>query len=79
MSEEKTKIMFSSLSEPEYSGGRSKSCEPEVAHHWHCQVGGIQCSLTKEDIGKHMPDFLRYAYQAGVTDEKARISKLLKL
>jgi hypothetical protein len=74
---EKTRLFFGSFAEPEYAGAGSKAVAPELAHHWHVVVGGTQCSLDQKNIGKHMPDFLRYAYEAGVSDEKKRLAQLL--
>lgn len=75
----KTKLFFGSFGEPEYPGAVSARVEPENAHHWHVLVGGRQCALDQKTIGKHMPDFLQYAYEAGIGDEKKRIARLLGL
>ena len=76
---DKTKLFFGSYGEPEYPGAVSRAIAPELAHRWHVAVGGISCSLDQKNIGKQMPDFLRYAYEAGVADEKRRIAKLLEV
>ena len=72
-----TSLIFGSYSEPAYPGASKRVCDPEKATHWHVVVGGVQCALTTTNIGKHMPDFLRLAYDAGVRDEKIRIAELL--
>lgn len=72
-----TKLFFGSFGPPAYAGAATYAIEPEKAEHWHVVVGGRQVALTKATIGKHMPNFLRYAYEAGVEDEKKRIARLL--
>lgn len=74
---DRTKIFFGSFGEPPYPGAASKLVKPEKADHWHVVVGGTQCSLTKENIGEHMPNFMEYAYEAGISDEKKRMARLL--
>lgn len=73
----KTRLHFGSYGKPPYGGAASPAVEPEHADSWHVVVGGRQVALTKENMGKHMPNFLRYAYDAGVEDEKKRIASLL--
>jgi len=73
----KTKLFFGSFGGPPYPGAASKTVAPEKADHWHVVVGGTQCSLDVSNIGVHMPKFLKYAYEAGVTDERKRIANLL--
>lgn len=76
---DKTKLFFGSFGDPPYSGAASKVVEPQKAKHWHVVVGGRQASLAKETIGEHMPNFLKYAYEAGIEDEKKRMAMLLGL
>lgn len=73
MSEQKkTRIKFITRTDEQIA----KSIEGD---RWHVVVGGIQCGLNEENIGKQMPDFMQYAYQAGIDDEKRRMASVLGL
>lgn len=77
MNTTKTQIFFESFGPPDHPGGVSMSCDPAKAHHWHVAVGGVQASLTVENIGTHMPDMMKRAYQAGIEDERRRLRLIL--
>jgi len=72
-----TKIFFGSFGAPPYPGARQEIVAAEEAVSWHVVVGGAAANLTPENIGRHMPHFLQLAYNAGVRDEKKRITELL--
>lgn len=70
---EQTKIRFFGVKQGKYPGAARDGCEPtsKEAVGWHVVVGGTQASIENiEDFAKHFESFLRYAYNAGVSDTK---------
>lgn len=74
----KTRVFFASYAKAEYVGAVRKTCPPDKAESWHCLVGGVQVAMTKETIGVHMPDMLRFAYEAGVNDTFKKVQNKLE-
>ncbi len=79
---EKTTINFFGVKAGPYPGAARPGCKPTdpEAVGWHVVVGGTQCAIDDaEGFAKHFADFLRYAYDAGVSDTKAAMRERLGL